>query len=190
MKHIVIRMRHRAAAAAIIGLALAPSPARADACKCRHLEAVGVALHNTICLREAYRRKSNELRPLDASSARTELDRFVQSLPKGMPITIPANAVLETDGWSVMVDYGLSGTVPSFGISCRLPGGGAGAGMSIPSPIPPASSPAKAEVRLQNGAQELKTLAESEAARIPAQGGIGLTGSTSVQLNYDCPPGD
>jgi len=84
MKRIVIRMRHRAAAAAIIGLALAPSPVRADACKCRHLEAVGVALHNTIYLREAYRRKSNDLRPLDASSARTELDRFVQSLPEGM----------------------------------------------------------------------------------------------------------
>ena len=75
MKRIVIRMLRRAAAAAVIGLALAPSPVRADACKCRHLEAVGAALHNTIYLREAYRRQSNELRPLDASSARTEIGK-------------------------------------------------------------------------------------------------------------------
>jgi hypothetical protein len=105
----------------------------------------------------------------------------------GLPLRIPARAVLETDGVEVAVDYRLSGVTPGFGMRCEIPGLGSGAGMSLPSPIQPTSGLLEVKLPLKNGAKQITNLAEGPGAQILAAAGMSLTGTGILELKYDCP---
>ena len=98
----------------------------------------------------------------------------------GVPFSVPARVSVDTDGLTADVGYELTGTMPSIGMRCTL-AQGSGYGMSIPVPMNSGKMPI-AKLPLRDGAEVEFDMAQSEAARIMARGGVTLTGKATVRL--------
>ena len=103
------------------------------------------------------------------------------SFTGGVPYNLPAKISIDTDGLTAEVTYELTGTPPSIAIKCTIPGAGSGYGMSLPVQIDSGKVPV-AKMPLKNGAEVVFDMAQSEAAKILAGGGVTLTGTATVRL--------
>ncbi len=99
----------------------------------------------------------------------------------GVPYNLPAKVTVDTDGLNAEVTYELSGKPPSLGMKCKIPGAGSGYGMSIPVQIDSGKVPI-AKLPLKDGAEVVMDMAQSEAAKILAGGGVSLTGTATVTI--------
>lgn len=99
----------------------------------------------------------------------------------GVPFTIPAKVTIDTDGQTANVKYELVGTMPTIGMRCTIPGMGSGSGMSVPVPMNAGKIPI-ATFPLKDGAEKVSDMAQSDAAKMMASGGVKLTGTATIRL--------
>jgi hypothetical protein len=71
--------------------------------------------------------------------------------------------------------------MPSIGMRCSIPGAGSGYGMSIPVQMNAGKVPL-ATLPLKDGAEVVFDMAQSDAAKLLAGGGVQLTGKATVRL--------
>src|SRR5207253_10729750 len=100
---------------------------------------------------------------------------------QGVPYTVPAKVTIDTDGLTASVQFELTGTMPSIGMQCKIPGVGSGYGMSMPVPMNSAKSP-PITLPLKDGAEFKYDQSESEAAKIAARGGVTMSGPGIIRI--------
>jgi len=104
----------------------------------------------------------------------------------GMPITHPVRGGIETDGLEARITYSLEGTTPAMAMQCRVPGGGSGAGLSMPAPIS-GGVPEAITLPLRAGAEQVTDMATTPAAAMMAQARVRISGEGRFRLVLDCP---
>lgn len=102
-------------------------------------------------------------------------------MTSGVPFNLPAKVTITTDGLIAEINYEVMGTHPSIGMKCTIPGVGTGTGMSIPVQLNAGKVPLT-KLPLKDGATEVMDMAQSEAAKILAGGGVTLTGTATVTI--------
>jgi len=110
--------------------------------------------------------------------------------PTGVPATIQARATVLTDGETAKVSWEPLGTMPRFGMRCRVPGGGQGFGMSIPVPFDSRSSAQNyIPLPFEDGAKVRMDMSKSQAAQIISRAGMSMSGYGEIGINIICSSG-
>ena len=102
-------------------------------------------------------------------------------ITSGVPYNLPATVTVDTDGLTADITYELSGKPPSIAMKCTIPGAGSGYGMSIPVQVETGKVPV-AKMPLKDGAEIVMDMAQSEAAKIVAAGGVTMSGTATVTI--------
>lgn len=100
----------------------------------------------------------------------------------GLPSTLTAHSVLETDGLEAKVKYDVSGMTPKLMMECHI-GDKTGHGMSFPVPVQSASN-YDFTLAFEDGATTEFDQGSGQAAQIASAGGVKMSGKGIVRLIF------
>ena len=100
----------------------------------------------------------------------------------GLPSTLTARGIIETDGLDAKIKYNVAGTAPSLMMECKV-GNQTGHGMSIPVPIH-SNNDFDFSLVFEDGASKEFDQGAGEAAQIVARGGVQMSGKGIVRLVF------
>ncbi len=105
---------------------------------------------------------------------------------ENVPMQIQGHLVLTTDGETATIRWTPQGTVPSFGMTCRV-GKASGHGISMPVPASPGSVPS-IPIAFEDGASTHLDMKDSPLASMTAGSPVKFSGGTDVQMKLVCKP--